>query len=64
MDNDLPGVVEFVSYLGATVDMHVRISPKERVIVQIANRAGSCAPKAGDRVHVGWLPQTASFPRA
>src|SRR5262247_1208328 len=34
MDNSLPGVVEFVSYLGATIDMHVRISPKERVIVQ------------------------------
>ena len=35
VDNNLPGVVEFVSYLGATVDMHVRISPKERVVVQI-----------------------------
>src|SRR5215510_15903092 len=40
VDNSLPGVVEFVSYLGATVDMHVRISAKERVVVQIPNRAG------------------------
>ena len=54
MDNDLPGVVEFVSYLGATVDMHVRISPKERVIVQVANRSGGPTPKVGDRVHVAW----------
>src|SRR5262245_17587505 len=38
MDNSLPGVVEFVSYLGATIDMHVRLSPKERVIVQVSNR--------------------------
>jgi ABC-type Fe3+/spermidine/putrescine transport system ATPase subunit len=41
VDNSLPGVVEFVSYLGATVDMHVRISAKERVVVQVPNRAGS-----------------------
>jgi putative spermidine/putrescine transport system ATP-binding protein len=39
MDNHLPGVVEFVSYLGATVDVHVRISPKERVLAQLPNRA-------------------------
>ena len=54
MDNSIPGVVEFVSYLGATVDMHVRISPAERVVVQIPNRAGSLAPKVGEQVHVGW----------
>ena len=47
MDNSLPGVVEFVSYLGATIDMHVRISAKERVIVQIPNRAGR--PRAEGR---------------
>ena len=54
MDNSLPGVVEFVSYLGATIDMHVRISPKERVVVQIPNRAGSLVPKVGEQVHVAW----------
>jgi putative spermidine/putrescine transport system ATP-binding protein len=54
MDNNLPGVVEFVSYLGATVDMHVRISPKERVVVQIRNRAGSLVPTVGANVHVAW----------
>src|SRR5262249_50054730 len=55
VDNSLPGVVEFVSYLGATVDMHVRISTKERVVVQIPNRAGSPVPRVGDQVHVAWL---------
>jgi putative spermidine/putrescine transport system ATP-binding protein len=54
MDNSLPGVVEFVSYLGATVDMHVRISPAERVVVQIPNRAGSLVPKVGEEVNVAW----------
>jgi putative spermidine/putrescine transport system ATP-binding protein len=54
MDNSLPGVVEFVSYLGATVDMHVRISAKERVVVQIPNRAGGLVPEVGTQVHVAW----------
>src|SRR5262245_26727391 len=54
MDNSLPGVVEFVSYLGATIDMHVRISGKERVIVQIPNRADSLVPSVGGQVHVAW----------
>jgi putative spermidine/putrescine transport system ATP-binding protein len=55
VDNSLPGVVEFVSYLGATVDMHVRISAKERVVVQVPNRVGSLLPQAGQQVHVTWL---------
>jgi putative spermidine/putrescine transport system ATP-binding protein len=55
VDNNLPGVVEFVSYLGATVDMHVRLSAKERVVVQIPNRAGSPVPHVGEQVHVAWL---------
>ena len=54
MDNDLPGVVEFVSYLGATVDLHVRVSANERVVAQITNRAGGAVPSVGAQVHVGW----------
>src|SRR5262249_13240144 len=54
IDNNLAGVVEFVSYLGATMDVHVRISVHERVVAQIANQAGIPAPKVGDRVHVAW----------
>jgi putative spermidine/putrescine transport system ATP-binding protein len=54
MDNHLPGVVEFVSYLGATVDVHVRISPKERVLVQLPNRPDGSISKVGDNVDVAW----------
>jgi putative spermidine/putrescine transport system ATP-binding protein len=54
MDNAFPGVVEFVSYLGANLDIHVRLSPKDRVIVQIANREGEMVPAPGQQIHVGW----------
>jgi putative spermidine/putrescine transport system ATP-binding protein len=58
MDNHFPGVVEFVSYLGSSLDMHVRLSPKERVVVELANRTDGFQPKAGDTVHVGWTAAT------
>ena len=54
LDNALPGVVDFVSYLGASLDVHVRLSSNERVIVQIASRGERGAPKPGDNVTVGW----------
>jgi putative spermidine/putrescine transport system ATP-binding protein len=53
MDNRLPGKVEFVSYLGAVLELHVRLSPADRVVVQLANR-GDAAPNVGDDVEVGW----------
>jgi len=54
LDNDLSGTVEFVSYLGAQIDIHVRLSPADRLVVQTANRAGGFAPEVGQTVHVGW----------
>ena len=54
LDNSLPGTVEFVSYLGALIDIHVRLSPSDRLVVQIANREGGFAPEVGQPVHVGW----------
>ena len=54
LENNIPGVVEFVSYLGSSLDVHVRLSPSERVIVQTASGALAEAPKPGDRVTVGW----------
>jgi len=54
LDNSLPGTVEFVSYLGALIDIHVRLSPSDRLVVQVANRDGGFAPDVGDAVHVGW----------
>lgn len=54
LDNCLPGTVEFVSYLGAMIDIHVRLSPADRLVVQIANREGGFTPDVGQSVHVGW----------
>ena len=53
MDNVVPGRVEFVSYLGAVLELHVRLSPADRVVVQLSNR-GAAAPAVGDAVEVGW----------
>jgi putative spermidine/putrescine transport system ATP-binding protein len=53
-DNRLPGTVEFVSYLGAVLELHVRLSPADRVVVQLPNRGGTAIPTVGDAVEVGW----------
>jgi len=53
-DNRLPGKVEFVSYLGAVLELHVRLSPADRVVVQLPNRGGAAIPNVGDAVEVGW----------
>jgi putative spermidine/putrescine transport system ATP-binding protein len=52
-DNRLPGKVEFISYLGDVLEMHVRLSADDRVIVQVPNR-GAAPPAVGDAVEVGW----------
>jgi len=54
LDNQLQGTVEFVSYLGSLIDIHVRLSPEDRLVVQIANREGGFSPDVGQPVHVGW----------
>jgi len=54
LDNNLPGTVEFVSYLGALIDIHVRLSPSDRLVAQIANRDGTFVPEVGQPIHVGW----------
>ena len=53
-DNRLPGKVEFVSYLGAVLELHVRLSPADRVVVQLPNRGGAAVPNVGDAVELGW----------
>jgi len=58
MDNSFPGTVEFISYLGSQVDLHVRLTPLERVIVQIQNRPEAPLPVIGSQVHVGWSKST------
>jgi putative spermidine/putrescine transport system ATP-binding protein len=58
LDNNFPGAVEFISYLGSQVDLHVRLSPKDRVIVQIQNRPEQKLPAIGEHVHIGWSRST------
>jgi putative spermidine/putrescine transport system ATP-binding protein len=63
-DNSFPGEVEFVSYMGGLIDIHVKLTECDRVIAQVANHEGSVPPKVGDRVHVGWSASSAVFPAA
>jgi putative spermidine/putrescine transport system ATP-binding protein len=58
LDNAFEGTVEFVSYLGAQIDMHVRLSPAERVILQMPNRPDSPPPSVGDKLRIGWSRNT------
>jgi putative spermidine/putrescine transport system ATP-binding protein len=59
LDNRLPGMVEFVSYLGANIDVHVRVSPADRVVVSQPNRADVQLPEVGEGIEVGWPAEAA-----
>ena len=43
-----------MSYLGAVLELHVRLSPADRVLLQLPNRGDAAAPAVGDAVEVGW----------
>ena len=58
IDNNFAGTVEFISYLGSQVDLHVRLSPKERIIVQVQNRPEQSLPAIGEQVQIGWSKST------
>jgi putative spermidine/putrescine transport system ATP-binding protein len=58
MDNNFAGTVEFISYLGSQVDLHVRLSPKERIIVQVQNKPERSLPDIGEQVQIGWSKST------
>jgi putative spermidine/putrescine transport system ATP-binding protein len=59
-ENRLPGEVIFVSYLGAVIEVHVRLAPEERVILHLPNRAGARLPALGEPVTIGW-PRAAAM---
>jgi putative spermidine/putrescine transport system ATP-binding protein len=61
-DNSFPGEVEFVSYMGGLIDIHVKLTDSDRVIAQVANHEGRALPQVGERVHVGWSASAAVFP--
>jgi putative spermidine/putrescine transport system ATP-binding protein len=54
LDNRFQGVVEYISYLGAILDVRVMLTPQDRVIVQIANRIGGQPPTPGETLAIGW----------
>jgi putative spermidine/putrescine transport system ATP-binding protein len=54
LDNRVEGVVSFVSYLGAMIDLHIRLNEQDHVVVQTPNRRDSQLPTLGDQVTVGW----------
>jgi len=60
LDNRLSGTVELVSYLGSSIDVHVRVSSADRVVVSMPNRADGALPQEGDKIDVGW-PTTAAI---
>ncbi|MBM3601004.1 MAG: ABC transporter ATP-binding protein [Alphaproteobacteria bacterium] len=59
LDNRLPGTVEIVSYLGASIDVHIRVSTADRVVVSQPNRADGRVPSEGDKIDVGWAASAA-----
>jgi putative spermidine/putrescine transport system ATP-binding protein len=59
LDNRLSGTVELVSYLGSSIDVHVRVSSGDRVVVSQPNRADGRMPKEGDTIDVGWSREAA-----
>jgi putative spermidine/putrescine transport system ATP-binding protein len=58
LDNRLEGTAEFVSYLGAMIEVHVRLSEQDRLVLQMANRDGVGDIRAGDHLRVGWPRST------
>ncbi|MBL8692143.1 MAG: ABC transporter ATP-binding protein [Rhodospirillaceae bacterium] len=54
LENHMQGTVELVSYLGASVDVHVRVSPADRIVVTQPNRVDARTPEEGERIDVGW----------
>jgi putative spermidine/putrescine transport system ATP-binding protein len=52
--NRFPARVEHVSYLGAQLDIDVRLTGKDRILLQLPNRQGTVEPKPGDMITIGW----------
>ena len=61
-DNRFEGEVEFVSYMGGLVDVHVRLTDRDLVIAQVANHGAAPLPEAGERIDVGWSAGAMVYP--
>ncbi len=53
-DNCFAGTVEFASYLGDNLEYYVRLTPRDRLMVQSPNRFADPAYAIGDSVHLHW----------
>jgi putative spermidine/putrescine transport system ATP-binding protein len=53
-ENQLTGQVEFVSYLGSALDIHVRLGTQTKIIVQLSNQGSVQEPQLGETVQIGW----------
>lgn len=51
------GQVEFVSYLGPVLEVHVRLNPADKVVVHMPNRVGTRV-EMGERVRIGWARES------
>ena len=52
--NRFPARVEHVSYLGALLDIDVRLTEHDRMLLQLPNRQGTAEPTPGDTITIGW----------
>ena len=55
--NRFTAKVEHASYLGAILDVDVRLSEQDRLLLQVPNRPGSTDPAPGDELTIGWSPE-------
>ncbi|KQU52684.1 Fe3+/spermidine/putrescine ABC transporter ATP-binding protein [Bosea sp. Leaf344] len=46
--------VEHAAYLGALIDIHVRLSEQDQMLLQLPNRQGFAEPRPGDSITIGW----------
>ena len=56
-DNCFPGTVEFASYLGGIMEYYVRLTARDRLMVQATNKFADVAHGVGDSVHLHWPAQ-------
>jgi putative spermidine/putrescine transport system ATP-binding protein len=61
--NCFQGKVEFVSFMGGSVDIHVQLTDSDQVIAQVINAEDQPIPQAGDSVWVCWSPSASVFAR-
>jgi putative spermidine/putrescine transport system ATP-binding protein len=52
--NHFEAKVEHASYLGALLEIHVRLSAHDQMLLQIPNRQGVSEPRPGDTITIGW----------